>query len=272
MNYTWGYILILLAAGTGGGLSQGMLGLGGCFIMVPVTTFVFHDMGVPLDTAVKLAFGTNLLVLVPGAISSSLGHHWKGAVWWKAGIILGIFVAMGALLGSTITSQFISGSVLKIVFGAVVLVAAARMLTARTPQVEEEPKDDWRLWGMWGFPVGVVSGLIAIGGGSFMIPILTTTLKFKMHRAVGTYSVAMVFIGAAGALGYIINGLSVPVSALPPASFSYVNFIAWGCLSATSVTMAQVGARIAHMLSARYLRWFFIALMVYIGLKMIGVF
>jgi len=204
MSYSWEYILILLAAGIGGGLSQGMLGVGGCFIMVPVTTFVFQDMGVPLDTAVKPSFGTNLLVLIPGAFSSSLGHHWKGAVWWKAGIILGIFVAMGALLGSTITSQFISGHILKIIFGGVVLAAAIRMLTAHPPRVEEEPRDDWRLWGMWGFPVGVISGLIAIGGGSFIIPILTTALKFKMHRAVGTYSVAMIFVGAAGALGYII--------------------------------------------------------------------
>jgi uncharacterized protein len=271
MSYSWEYILILLAAGIGGGFAQGMLGVGGSFIMVPVTTFVFQDMGVPLDTAVKLAFGTNLLVIFPGAISASIGHHRQGAVWWKAGITLGIFVAMGALLGSTISSQFISGHILKIVFGAVVLAAAVRMLTARPPRVEEEPRDDLRLWGMWGFPVGVVSGLIAIGGGIFMVPILTTVLKLKMHRAVGTSASVMIFTGAAGALGYIINGLSIHSSALPPASFSYVNFIAWGCLATTSVAMAQVGARTAHLLPATYLRWLFVAIMVYMGLKMIGV-
>ncbi|MFC1924684.1 sulfite exporter TauE/SafE family protein [Chloroflexota bacterium] len=271
MSYSWQYILILLAAGLGGGFAQGMLGVGGCFIMVPVTTIVFQDMGVPLDTAVKLAFGTNLLVLIPGAISSSLGHHRKRAVWWKAGITMGVFVAMGALLGSTITSQFISGRIIKIAFGAVVLAAAVRMLTARPPQVEEEPRDDWRLWGMWGFPVGLVSGLIAIGGGSFMVPILTTVLKFKMHLAVGTSAAAMIFTGTGGALGYIINGLSVPSSALPPASFSYINFIAWGCLTTTSVTMAQVGARTAHLLHAKYLRWLFVIAMVYVGLRMIGI-
>ena len=271
MSFSWDHILILLAAGVGVGFAQGMLGVGGCFIMVPVTTVVFQDMGVPLDTAVKLAFGTNLLVVFPAAISSSLGHHRKGAVWWKAGITMGIFVVMGALLGSTITSQFISGHIIKIAFGAVILAAAVRMLTARPPQVGEEPKDDWRLWGMWGFLTGIISGLIAIGGGVFLVPILTTTLKLKMHWAVGTSASVMIFTGAAGALGYLINGLSVHSSDLPPASVGYINFIAWGCLVATSVAMAQVGARTAHLLPARYLRWLFVATMVYMGLKMIGV-
>lgn len=239
--------------------------------MVPVTTIVFQHMGVPLDTAVKLAFGTNLFVVFPGAISSSLGHHRKGAVWWKAGITLGIFVAIGALLGSTITSRFISGHIVKVAFGAVILAAALRMLTARPAQIDEEPRGNWKLWGLWGFPTGIVSGLIAIGGGIFIVPLLNTVSKFKMHQAVGTSAVVMIFSGAAGALGYLVNGLSAQVSDLPPASVGYVNFIAWSCLAVTSIAMAQVGARTAHLLSSKYLRWIFIVVMVYMGLKMIGV-
>lgn len=262
------YILILLATGVGVGFAQGLLGLGGCFIIVPVTTTVFIGMGIPLDTAVKLAFGTCLLVVLPAAISGSLAHHRKGAVWWKAGITLGIAAAAGALLGSTITSQFISGAVIKIAFGAVILAAAVIMLTARPQKIEEEPKDKPRLWAAWGFPLGIVSGLIGIGGGVFMIPILTTALKFKMHRAIGTSLAMMMFSGAAGALGYLLNGLHA--SGLPAYSTGYVNWIAWASLAATSVAMAQVGARTAHMLPAKWLRLIFVAVMVYMGLKMIG--
>jgi hypothetical protein len=36
--------------------------------------------------------------------------------------------------------------------------------------------------------------------------------------------------------------------------------------------MAQVGAMTAHRLPARQLRWIFIAVMLYMGLKMIGIF
>jgi len=39
-----------------------------------------------------------------------------------------------------------------------------------------------------------------------------------------------------------------------------------------SVPLAQLGAKTAHALPAKQLRYIFIALMVYIGLRMIGVF
>ena len=40
----------------------------------------------------------------------------------------------------------------------------------------------------------------------------------------------------------------------------------------TSIGMAQVGAVVAHRIAARKLRYIFIAIMFYMGLKMIGVF
>ena len=43
-------------------------------------------------------------------------------------------------------------------------------------------------------------------------------------------------------------------------------------LAGTSVPMAQVGVRVAHKLPAKKLKYVFIAVMIYMGLKMIGVF
>jgi hypothetical protein len=262
------YIFILLATGIGVGFAQGLLGVGGSFIMVPVMTIVFTHMGIPTDTAVKLAFGTSLLVVLPTAISSSTAHHRKGAVWWKAAITLGIAGAAGALLGATLTSQFISGDIIKIVFGAVVLLGAVVMLTAKPSTVEEEPKDSPPLWAGCGFLLGTLSGLLGLGGGIFMVLAMTTALKFKMHRAVGTSTAIMMFTSAAGALGYILNGLDA--SNLPAHSIGYLNLPAWIALAATSVLTAQVGARTAHRLTPKILRIIFIIVMVYIGLKMIG--
>ena len=264
------YIVALLATGIGVGFAQGLLGVGGCFIMVPVMIIVFSHMGVPLDTAVKLAFGTNLLVVVPTAISGSLAHHRKGAVWWKAGLTLGITVAIGALVGSTITSQFISGRVIKVIFGLVILGGALRMLTAKPPRVEEEPTESPLLWALWGFPLGIVSGLIGIGGGVLMVPVMTIFLRFQMHRAVGTSTAMMIFSGLGGTIGYILNGLHAP--GLPPHSIGYFNFTAWLCLAVTSVIMAQLGARTAHLLPAKKLKAIFVLVMIYMAFKMIGVF
>ncbi|RLI24125.1 MAG: sulfite exporter TauE/SafE family protein, partial [Candidatus Hecatellales archaeon] len=54
------WVWMFLAAGAGVGFVSAMFGVGGCFIMVPVMIFMFTGLGVPLDVAVKVAFGTNL--------------------------------------------------------------------------------------------------------------------------------------------------------------------------------------------------------------------
>ena len=263
-------IAVLLITGLAVGFAQGLLGVGGSFIMVPVTVMVFDNIDVPVDMAVKLAFGTSLAVVLPTAVASSLAHHQRGAVWWRAAVILGAAGAAGALLGSTVTSRFIEGDSLKVAFGAVVILSSLRLLTAKPPSIEEEPKDSALAWIGFGFPVGFVCGLIGIGGGILMVPIMTLALKFGVHRAVGTSTALMMFTGGAGALGYIVNGLAV--SELPAHSIGYLNLPTWICLAATSVAMTQLGARVAHRLTARVLMIVFVILMLYLGLRMIGVF
>jgi hypothetical protein len=95
-------------------------------------------------------------------------------------------------------------------------------------------------------------------------------LKFKMHRAVGTSLATIIFASFGGALGYLLNGLSLPN--LPPFSRGYLNLLAGACLAVTSIPVAQIGARTAHRLPATQLRYIFSAVMLYIALRMLGVF
>jgi uncharacterized membrane protein YfcA len=95
-------------------------------------------------------------------------------------------------------------------------------------------------------------------------------LNFSMHVAVGTSLASIILASLGGIVGYIVNGLGVP--GLPPHSLGYVNLPIWLCLTATSTPMAQVGARAAHALPAKPLRYIFIAFITYVGLRMIDVF
>ncbi len=262
-------VIALVLTGIAVGVAGGLLGVGGCFIMVPVQIWVFTSLGVPLDIAVKQAFGTNLLVVLPTAMSGAWGHHRRGVVWWRAGIVLGVAGAIGALIGATIAAH-IPGATLKVVFGMVILLGAIRMLTAKPIKVEEEPVEDPLIWAAWGLPMGVVTGIIGIGGGILMIPVMVLALKFKMHNAVGTSTAMMIFTTIGGITGYILNGLYVPD--LPAYSIGYVNLVAFASLAIASIPMAQVGVRAAHRLPADKLRKVFILVMFYVGLKMIGIF
>ena len=263
------HIIALLGTGVGVGFASGLLGVGGCFIMIPVQFWVYTAMGMSTDIAIRVAFGTNLFVVLPTAVSGAWGHHQKGAVWWKAAIILGGCGFAGALGGATIAAN-IPGSILKVIFGVAILAGSIRMLIAKQPKVIEEPKDSPWLWIAWGLPLGIITGLIGIGGGVLMVPVMVLVLRFKMHQAVGTSTAMMILTSLGGLIGYIVNGIGV--IGIPSPHIGYVHIWSWLSLAATSVAMAQVGARIAHMLPAKQLRWIFIAVMFYMGLKMIGVF
>lgn len=103
-----------------------------------------------------------------------------------------------------------------------------------------------------------------------MVPIMVLVLKFKMHDAVATSLAVMIFTSIGGVVGYITNGLNVP--GLPPHSVGYVNLLSGSLLAATSVGMAQVGAIAAHRLPTRQLRYGFVGVMFYSGLRMLGAF
>jgi hypothetical protein len=266
---TFNIVLALLATGVGVGFASGLLGVGGCFIMVPVQFWALKAMGIAPDLAIRIAFGTNLLVVLPTAISGAIAHHKKKAVVWKAGSVLGFTGAAGAFLGAWIASS-LSAKILTVAFGVAVILGGLRMLTAKPPKGDEEPVQSVTPYVLWGFPLGIVSGLIGIGGGVLIIPIMLFCLKFKMHQAVGTSTAMMIFTAIGGSLSYIYNGLGV--AGLPAWSTGYINWLQWALLAGCSIPMAAVGARVAHLIPAKQLKLVFVLVMFYMGLKMTGVF
>ena len=68
-------IAILLGTGLGVGFAGGLLGVGGSFIMTPIQYMIFTNIGLPVDTAIKLSFGTSLAVILPTAASGIRRHQ-----------------------------------------------------------------------------------------------------------------------------------------------------------------------------------------------------
>ena len=262
----------MLAAGAGAGFASALLGVGGGFIIVPASYWLILAMGVSQDIAIKIAIGTSLLVILPTAISGTWRHNKKKAVHWKTALILGPCALAGAVLGATLATD-LPEKTLKIVFGGVVLAVALWMGLGIMPKLrrgDEGPRENFWLVAACGFPIGMVSGLTGLGGGALIVPMLVLALNFPMHIAIGTSVASIIFASLGGIAGYIVNGLGVP--GLLPYSLGYINLPIWLCLAATSIPLAQLGARAAHALPAKPLRYIFIAFMVYVGLSMIGVF
>ncbi len=85
-----------------------------------------------------------------------------------------------------------------------------------------------------GFFAGVFGGLVGLGGGIIMIPLMVGVLKLDQHRAHGTSLVALVFTGLSGGVAYGLKGT--------------VDITAVVLMAATAMGTAQAGAHFAHSL------------------------
>ena len=240
--------------------------------MVPIMYWVIEAMGISPSAAIKVAFGTSLLVVLPTAMSSAWAHNKRRAVLWRAALILGACGLVAALAGATLAAH-LPGEVLKTGFGGLLLAVALLMGLGgvlKPAHEVEEPKNKIISLVACGFPIGIITGLAGIGGGIVMVPVMVSVLSFPMHLAVGTSTAAILFTSLGGIIGYIVNGIGVP--GLLPYSIGYINLPIWLSLATASVPMTQLGAKVTHALPAKQLKYIFIALMVYLGLRMIGVF
>ena len=114
--------------------------------------------------------------------------------------------------------------------------------------------------------IGVVSALVAIGGGSLSVPFMTWC-NVKMQNAIGTSAAIGLPIALAGAAGYLVNGWGS--DGLPAWSVGYVYLPALVMVSLVSVFTAPLGARLAHRLPVATLKKIFAGVLVVLSAKML---
>jgi len=85
-----------------------------------------------------------------------------------------------------------------------------------------------------GLAAGVFGGLIGLGGGAVMIPLMVRFFKFSQHQGHGTSLMALVFTGLSGAVTYGLKGS--------------VDLWAAALLAASAMVTARFGALYAHAL------------------------
>jgi uncharacterized membrane protein YfcA len=266
------YFLVLALTGVLVGFTSGLLGVGGGFIMGPVQFFLLVSLGLDPNLAIRVAFGTSLAVILPTAISGAWGHSRRGAVLLKPAMLLGSTGFFGGALGAFIATNT-PVMFLRIISGIIILASALWMLRSHhTPKrnKEDQRSSKDRSYLVWGFFGGLSSGLLGIGGGVIMVPILTILLKFRIHQAIGTSMAFITMASLGGIMVYIIQGLSIP--GLPPYSAGYVNLVQFVALAGTSIPLAQLGVLTAHKLPGKQLKYLFTMVLIYISLKMMGIF
>ena len=253
------YVVALLLTGLLAGLATGFLGVGGGFIIAPALFFLMDAGGTPQDIAIRTAFGTSLAIILPTALSGAHSHYRRKCVDSRIGITMGVLGACGSVAG-VFTASASPAYVLRAFFGVLlILVSAQLLLSSRI-----SPSGFGRNAGFpLGFLAGFLSGLLGIGGGVVLVPLLVMVAGFDVLEAVGTSSLVIAFTAASGTISYIFTGPGGPFTV------GYVNLLQFLLVIVMSVPSSRLGALIAHRVDVRYIRYIFIILLVFTGLRML---
>lgn len=250
------------------GFFAGLLGVGGGGIMVPMLTSLFLAQGFPLEHVVHMALGTSMSAIVLTSISSLRSHHRHGAVRWDVvrtiapGILVGTF-------GGTFIASALPTRPLAVFFGVFMAYVSIQMVLNIKPKPNRELPGTAGMFGVGGV-IGLVSALVAIGGGSLSVPFMTWC-NVKVHKAIGTSAAIGLPIALSGTVGYIVNGWGTPGT--PPLTFGFIYLPALVLVALVSVLTAPLGAALAHRLPVATLKKIFAGVLIFLSAKMLhGVF
>lgn len=178
------------------GLSLGLLGSGGAILTVPILVYVVGH-GEKSAIAESLAIVGAIACL--GAVRAARAH----AVDVRSALLLALPGIIGTAAGTRV-SMGISGALQLALLALLMCVAAVLMFRGEGARVQAAPDEqaakDHGGGPVWivllqGLALGFITGLVGIGGGFLIVPMLVLIRRLPMHRAVGT-SLAVITINS----------------------------------------------------------------------------
>ena len=174
-----------------------MAGLGAAFLFVPL----FYWLGVPLAEAAALGLLLNFVSLA----FASVTYVRSKLVDFRAAVPIVVVAVILSPLGAQ-TTRLVDKKVLLWLFTAFLVFAGSMMLfyKPRPRPVQRGPAVAALGAGVGGV-AGFLGGLLGVGGGNFIVPVLNW-LGFDAKVAAGTTGFVVVFSSLAGFLGHASLG------------------------------------------------------------------
>lgn len=185
------------------GLALGLTGAGGSLLAVPLLTII---VGLPVADAMGLSL---IAVFVSSVIGVALAAR---KILWRPAIIIAIAGMLTAPLGRWL-SLYLAEAVLIVVFALLAVWIAVKMWVSQSRQQEKsyvraqsfslEDDSHWHCqfsqagdmrlaWPclqrliLGGVAIGFLSGLLGVGGGFLIVPLLLALSGIKMPQAVAS--------------------------------------------------------------------------------------
>ncbi len=263
--------LLTAVLGLGAGLIGGLAGIGGSLIMIPGLAFLYgyHTKTGEVDPTghdhhlfMASAMCVNALVSFPAAVR----HHKAGALHMPAAKVLTPSMAL-AIIAGVLVSNTVDGVWLKyLLAGFIATYCAINIFRVfakkREPSVTESRATTPRLVAIGVF-VGLMAGVLGIGGGLVMVPLLQLLCKMPLRASIGTSSGVMCITALVGASAKLISlsGLDLDVTrALQLAAV----------MGPLAMIGGWLGAKLTHTLPLDWVRAIISILLIIAAAKLAG--
>lgn len=268
MTFEWLFV-ISIAAGFVGAMS----GMGGGVVLIPAMTLLGMD--------IKQAIAISIVSVIATSSGSASAYVRDRITNLKVGMFLEMFTILGALAGATIT--LVSGqSLLFIVFGVVLLTSWGALYYQRheewRPAKHQDAVSRWLelegayydyptqqtihyrgirayFGGPLMFGAGLVAGMLGIGAGALKVLIHDLVMGLPPKVSTTTSNLIIGVTALAGTSVYLAAGVIDPGLIAP---------VILGILLG-----AYLGTKVLVRLTNRTVRWFFLFVLLVLGLEML---
>lgn len=197
-----------------------------------------------------LALSCNILVVTGSCIRFARARE----VPWRGALLLALIAAPMAFLGGLTP---IKEKAFLLTLGASLIFAGLALLLPRAPESESTPSPLARWVPFAAAPLGYLAGLVGIGGGIFLAPLLHLTRWNSARRIAATTSVFILINSLTGLAGQLIK-------AGPGRFVQTLDSGIW--LLVAVVIGGQIGSVLAlRLLPERVIRWLTAALTLWAG-------
>lgn len=205
----WSLLPLLLPLGLLAGLLSGLLGIGGGLVFSPLLLL--------LGLSPHAALATSTVAIVPTTLGGTWAHVRNRTLPRRGGLA----IAAGAALGGGVFSQLGAGLDGGLLLGLQagmygllsVLIRSRADLPADQPP-RQRPKDLAGL-GLVGAVAGLASGMLGVGGGLVMVPLMVRLLAVPVHLAIRFSTLAVLTASSFASLAFVQDGRALlPVGLL----------------------------------------------------------
>lgn len=242
------FVMSCIAVGLAAGLLSGLFGVGGGTVIVPMLVLL-------LGFDQKLASGTSLAAIVPTATVGVISYAIHGSVDVVVALILAAGSVVGAQIGSWLLARLSQNAIRWgfVAFLIVVIVMLFVVVPSRDAEFEFTVLSVIGLI-IVGLLTGTMAGLIGVGGGVIVVPVLMFVFGTSDLMAKGTSLLMMIPTAISGTIGNLKRG--------------NVDLLAAALIGGAACTTTALGAWFATLLDPAVANILFAVFLAFIAVQM----